>query len=77
MVSERIMIAHFHGNLMTTITASYSPINVGEIEDIETFHEQLSASSRQIPKHDVYNCRRFQCTPRSTRWIQFEFTTIL
>ena len=53
MVSERIMIAHFHGNSMTTITACYSPTNVSEIEYIETFYEQLSASSRQISKHNV------------------------
>ena len=48
------MIEHFHGNPMTTITACYSPTNVSEIEDIETFYEQLSASSRQIPKHNIH-----------------------
>ena len=53
MVSERIMIAHFHGNPMTTIITCYSPTNVSEIKYIESFYEQLSASSRQIPKHNV------------------------
>ena len=54
MVSERIMIAHLHGNSMKTIIACYGPTHVSEIEDIETFYEQLSDYSRQIPKHNVH-----------------------
>ena len=38
-ISNRILVAHFNGNPKATITVCYSPTNVSEQSEIETFYE--------------------------------------
>ena len=45
-----ILLATFNGNSHATIICSYSPTN--EVET-ETFYDELSSITRQIPKYNV------------------------
>ena len=52
-VSKRIMIINFNGNPQTSIIVCYSPTNVCDPTEIENFYENLTSTTRQIPKHNV------------------------
>ena len=41
------------GNPQTTIIGRYSPTNVSEEVETETFYDKLSSITRQIPNHNV------------------------
>ena len=50
--SERILIAEFGGNPVTTIMAVYSPTNVSSVEDAEKFYRDLATAVRSVPAHN-------------------------
>ena len=52
-VSKRIMIVNFNGNPQTFIIVCYSPTNVCDPTEIEFVYENLTFTTRQIPKHNV------------------------
>ena len=52
-VSERIMVATFDGNPRTTVVVVYSPTNVSDQENIDTFYNSLDALMSTIPPHNV------------------------
>ena len=47
MITNRIMVATFHGNPQTTIICCYSPTNVSDENDIEDFYEVLERSEER------------------------------
>ena len=53
MITNRIMVATFHGNPQTTIICCYSPTNVIDENDVEDFYEVLESLTRRIPKHNM------------------------
>ena len=52
-INPRIMAIHFEGNPMTTVISSYSPTNVTDEQEVELFYTDLTAFTRNIPKHNV------------------------
>ena len=52
-ISPRIMVATFNGNPQTTVICCYSPTNVSEETETEKFYTDLSAVTRQVPKHNI------------------------
>ncbi|KAJ8397371.1 hypothetical protein AAFF_G00439200 [Aldrovandia affinis] len=48
---ERILIANFDGNPVTTIMVVYSPTNVALVKDVEKFYEDLRTAIRDVPAH--------------------------
>ena len=50
-IESRIIIANFHGNLITTIISCYSPTNSSDQEDVEKFYQSLSSLVRLVPNH--------------------------
>ena len=52
-IQSRMMVATFNGNPSTTITSSYSPTNVSDETDLNTFYNELSFLVRSIRKHNV------------------------
>lgn len=53
MITPRIMIATFNGNPQTTIIFCYSPTNMSDETEVETFYEDLISVTRQVPKHNI------------------------
>ena len=47
------MVATFNGNPSATLISCYSPTNVREKTDLNTFYDELSSLVRSIPKHNV------------------------
>lgn len=50
--TERILIADFDGNPVTSIMVVYSPTNVALVEEVESFYGDLGAVVRKIPAHN-------------------------
>ena len=50
--TERILIADFDGNPVTTIMVVYSPTNVAPIEEVEKFYGDLGTAVRDVPAHN-------------------------
>ena len=50
MIKPRIMKIHFQGNPQTTIITCYSPTNVSEETEVDTFNNQQTDTIREIPK---------------------------
>ena len=47
------MVATFNGNPSATIISCYSPTNVSEETDLNTFNNELSSLVCSIPKHNI------------------------
>ena len=47
------MIVNFNGNPQTSIIVYYSPTNLCDPTEIENFYENLTSTTRRIPKHNV------------------------
>ena len=52
-ITPRILVPNFNGNPQTTVICCYSPTSVTEEVECETFYDELSSLTRQIPKHNV------------------------
>lgn len=52
-ITSRILVATFYRNQQTTIICCYSPYNVTEEAETETFYDKLSSITRQSPKRNV------------------------
>ncbi|KAJ8385846.1 hypothetical protein AAFF_G00182020 [Aldrovandia affinis] len=50
--TERILIANFDGNPVTTVMVVYSPTNVALVEDVEKFYEDLRTAIWDVPTHN-------------------------
>ena len=48
-----IMVAMFNGNASTMTISCYSPTNVSDETDLNTFNNELSSLVHGIPKHNV------------------------
>ena len=53
MITPRNMIVTLNGNLQTTIISCYSPTNVSDETEVDTFYEDLIAVTRQVPKNNI------------------------
>ena len=47
------MTIQFHGNPQTTIILCYNPTNVSDEIETEYFCTDLTAITRQVPKHNL------------------------
>ena len=47
------MVATINGNPQATVFSCYSPTNVHEETEVESFYQQLTSITRQVPKHNV------------------------
>ncbi|KAF3837945.1 hypothetical protein F7725_009713 [Dissostichus mawsoni] len=50
--TDRILIAEFSGNPVTTVIVVYSPTNVAPSEEVEKFYEDLATAVRDVPAHN-------------------------
>ncbi|XP_034092751.1 craniofacial development protein 2-like [Gymnodraco acuticeps] len=50
--TDRILIAEFSGNPVTTVIVVYSPTNVAPSEELEKFYEDLATAVRDVPAHN-------------------------
>ncbi|KAK1902375.1 Craniofacial development protein 2 [Dissostichus eleginoides] len=50
--TDRILIAEFSGNPVTTVIVVYSPTNVAPSEEVEKFYEDLATAVRDVPVHN-------------------------
>ena len=50
--TDRILIAEFSGNPVTTVIVVYSPTNVASSEVVEVFFEDLATAVRDVPAHN-------------------------
>ncbi|KAJ8366578.1 hypothetical protein AAFF_G00350430 [Aldrovandia affinis] len=50
--TNRILIAEFSGNPVTTVIVVYSPTNVAPPEEVEKFYEDLATAVRDVPAHN-------------------------
>ncbi|KAJ8355109.1 hypothetical protein AAFF_G00098000 [Aldrovandia affinis] len=50
--TDRILIAEFSGNPVTTVIVVYSPTNVAPPEEVEKFYEDLATAVRDVPAHN-------------------------
>lgn len=50
--TERILVADFNSNPVTTVMVVYSPTNVATAEEVEKFYADLTAAVREIPAHN-------------------------
>jgi hypothetical protein len=50
--SERILIAEFDSNPVTTIIVAYSPTNASAPEDAVSFYKDLGVAIREVPAHN-------------------------
>ena len=53
MIPPRIMKILFQGNPQITIITCFSPTNVSEGTEVDTFYTQLTDTIREIPNHNV------------------------
>ncbi|XP_022109772.1 craniofacial development protein 2-like [Acanthaster planci] len=51
--SERILVAEFDSNPVTTVLVAYSPTNLSQVKDVELIYEQLTAAVRSMPALNV------------------------
>lgn len=51
-ISNRIIIAEFNSNPTTTLIACYSPTNVSEESDVDTFYQDLRGVVESVPAHN-------------------------
>ena len=52
-ITDRIMVATFHGNPQTTLICCYSPTNVSDENEVDNFYEVLESVTRSVPKHNL------------------------
>ena len=50
--TNRILMAEFAGNPVTTVLVVYSPTNTALPEDVEKFYEDLTTAVRGVPAHN-------------------------
>ena len=50
--TDRMLIAEFSGNPVTTVIVVYSPTNVAPSEEVEKFFEDLETAVRDVPAHN-------------------------
>ncbi|KAK1883300.1 Craniofacial development protein 2 [Dissostichus eleginoides] len=50
--TDRVLIAEFSGNPVTTVIVVYSPTNVAPSEEVEKFYEDLATAVRDVPAHN-------------------------
>ncbi|XP_033968473.1 craniofacial development protein 2-like, partial [Pseudochaenichthys georgianus] len=50
--TDRILIAEFSGNPVTTVIVVYSPTSVAPSEEVEKFYEDLATAVRDVPAHN-------------------------
>ena len=50
--TDRILIAEFSGNPVTTVMVVYSPTNVAPSVEVEEFYEDLTTAVRDVPAHN-------------------------
>ena len=50
--TDRMLIAEFSGNPVTTVIVVYSPTNVAPSEEVEKFFEDLETAVRDVPEHN-------------------------
>ena len=50
--TDRILIAEFSGNPVTTVIVVYSPTNVASSDEVEEFFEDLVTAVRDVPAHN-------------------------
>ena len=51
-ISERILLAEFESNPVTTVIVAYSPINTSAVEKAESFYDTLKSVIRDVPAHN-------------------------
>ena len=51
-ISERILLAEFESNPVTTVIVCYSPTNTAPLEEVEPFYDQLQSVISDIPAHN-------------------------
>ncbi|ELU10200.1 hypothetical protein CAPTEDRAFT_65122, partial [Capitella teleta] len=51
-ITERILVAEFDSNPVTTVIVIYSPTNVAPVEEAEAFYEKLGEIIRDVPAHN-------------------------
>jgi hypothetical protein len=51
-ITERILVAEFDSNPVTTVIVTYSPTNVSPTELVENFYEELGAVIRDVHAHN-------------------------
>ncbi|KAJ8385845.1 hypothetical protein AAFF_G00182010 [Aldrovandia affinis] len=64
--TERILIANFDGNPVTTVMVVYSPTNVALVEDVEKFYEDLRTAIWDVPTHNFLARRESTGATRQT-----------
>ena len=52
-INDRVIVATFDGNPKCTVIVVYSPTNVSDKEDIDTFYDSLDALMSAVPPHNV------------------------
>ena len=52
-IKPRMMTATFNGNPRITIISCYSPTNVSEETELDTFYDEISSLVRRVPRHNV------------------------
>jgi hypothetical protein len=55
-ITERILVAEFDSNPVTTVIVTYSPTNVSPTELVENFYEELGAVIRDVPCTQFPSC---------------------
>ncbi|KAJ3601039.1 hypothetical protein NHX12_032012 [Muraenolepis orangiensis] len=50
--TDRILIADFEGNPVTTVMSVYSPTNAAPVEDVEKFYDELRTAIHHVPAHN-------------------------
>ncbi|KAJ3609703.1 hypothetical protein NHX12_024214 [Muraenolepis orangiensis] len=50
--TNRILVADFEGNPVTTVMSVYSPTNAAPIEDVEKFYDELRTAIHHVPAHN-------------------------
>ena len=51
-ISERILVAEFESNPVTTVMVIYSPTNTSPIDEAESFYDSLKSVIRDVPAHN-------------------------
>ncbi|ELU18633.1 hypothetical protein CAPTEDRAFT_209188 [Capitella teleta] len=51
-IYERILVAEFDSNPVTTVIVIYSPTNVAPVEEAEAFYEKVGEIIRDVPAHN-------------------------